>query len=89
MTTNALDTAMLIHAYAGVAGQIPLGDAEALVTGVDHMDAVLPIIDPTAYRDLLINRDSPLNRRLYRAFLAFRREVEAIRGEIAAREAAS
>lgn len=66
-----------------LANCISLDDAKALVDEIERTDTLMPFIDPTAY--LQICHTLPVHLRVARAFLAFRRELEACLAEEASR----
>mgnify|MGYP001014322138 FL=1 len=58
---------------------ISLADAQAVAAELSRMDALMPILDPTGYRAILPQRAG--HARFIAAFVAFRRELEALREE--------
>jgi hypothetical protein len=78
-TQPADATLDMVQAFARVATCVSVVDAEALLREIEHTDAIMPILDPTAY--MKIGANIPGHRRLVRAFLAFRRELREITGQ--------
>lgn len=56
---------------------VTIEEAAAVVAEFERWDTVMPIVDPTAWRET--RKTAPDNLALARAFLAFRREVEKLR----------
>lgn len=64
----------LMNNIAQQAYLVPLDAIQACLAELDHVDAVMPITDPTAYRK--ISPNIPGHRAMLRAFLAFRVVIE-------------
>lgn len=75
---RAAETMHQIYAICGLARAVELEDVRAAVNAVSRLDAVLPILDPTAYQDLIHNPNSDANRELLSAFSTFRHAVERV-----------
>lgn len=55
---------------------VPVADVERLVQEIEQTQAIMPFIDPTGYRE--IARTLPHHLQVVRAFLAFRRTLDAV-----------
>ena len=55
---------------------VPLADVRAVYDAIARVDTILPIVDPTAYRNLLGTLGG--HREFVRAFLDFRQALERI-----------
>ncbi len=75
---RAAETIRSIAIYAGLARSISLEEVQEAVNGVSRMDAVMPMLDPTAYRALVYSKHSNANRELVAAFSTFRHAVEKV-----------
>ena len=64
----------MVDACARMALIVSVDDARRLVAEFDHMDGLMPILDPTGYRK--IQRNLPGHRRVAAAFLAFRQIIQ-------------
>jgi hypothetical protein len=74
--TNIDEIGLLLATYVRVAMMIRIEDIENLVRAVDREETILPLLDPTKYV-----RDAPnlsMTLKVGRAFLKFRKELEAI-----------
>ncbi len=80
MSRDPRDFVEALGAISRLASLIPTEHVEAFLAETERMHAVMPILDPTAYRDIIHNPDSERWVRLVRAFLTFRREIDAIKG---------
>lgn len=68
-----------MRALAGLLLHIPVADVEAVVNELRFVDAAMPIVDPTGYRNIM--RTKPGHDKLAHAFLRFRRELEELLDE--------
>lgn len=76
---NTLDTYTHMQTIARLVALIPLADVKAVVNELSFIDAAMPIIDPTRYREIMPTK--PDHDRFARAFLRFRQELESFRLE--------
>lgn len=76
-TAGEMETKHQIEAVARIALAVDLEAVDQLLHRLSWIDAVGPVVDPTAYRDVMGN--IPDHRKLIRAFAAFRRELEGFR----------
>ncbi len=67
----------VILSLARTAQPIPVDQVQLLIETANRADAIMPILDPTAYRDGMDNLED--QRILANGFLAFRRAVEEVR----------
>jgi hypothetical protein len=67
MTVETMTTKDQIDTFARMALMIPLADVEAVARDIELTHTIMPLTDPTAYRDLL--RTLPGHTALVRAFL--------------------
>lgn len=74
--TDVAETMKQIELYAGLANLIPLADAQAVLDEIGRTETLMPILDPTAYRNIMGN--IPGHARLVRAFVTFRSALEEI-----------
>jgi hypothetical protein len=79
VTVETMTTKDQIDTFARMALLIPLADVEAVAEEIELTHTILPLTDPTAYRDLL--RTLPGHTALVRAFLRFRRDLEHLVNE--------
>lgn len=70
------DIKQQIEIIGQLAMHIPLADAEDVLRAIDRVHTILPIVDPTAYRNILGTIDG--HRDLVAAFATFRRELDRI-----------
>lgn len=77
---SAAETMHQIYAYAGLARLITVEDVRNVEAGLSRYDTVMPILDPTSYRDTITGPNSDANREIVGAFATFRRELERIVG---------
>jgi len=71
-------TLEVIQAIARSASVVSVEDTKAVLREIERTDALMPIVDPTSYMSMA--RTLPQHRRLVRAFLAFRRELDDLAG---------
>ena len=76
---STLDTYTQMQTIARIVSMIPLEDVQAVVTELGFIDAAMPIVDPTRYRQIMPTK--PDHDRFARAFLRFRQELESFRPE--------
>lgn len=74
---DTLGTYEQMQMIARLAAMIPLVNVQAVVTELDLIDAAMPIVDPTRYREIMDTK--PGHDRFARAFLRFRKELEDIK----------
>ena len=67
-------TKHLVDTCARLALAVSVDEARRLVREFDHMDGLMPILDPTGYRQVM--RNLPGHRRVAEAFLAFRQVLQ-------------
>jgi hypothetical protein len=79
LTIETMATKDHIDTFARMALMIPLADVEAVAREIELTHTIMPLTDPTAYRDLL--RTLPGHTALVRAFLRFRRDLEQLVNE--------
>ena len=76
-TGNEIRTKSALENACRIAAQIPLADVEDYVTRWDWFHSLGCMIDPTNYRDFVVTDLGKGHEKLARAFLAFRKELEA------------
>lgn len=69
-------TKQLVDNAARMALLVPVEDARALVQEIERTDTLMPLLDPTGYRAIMDTL--PQHRKLAKAFLAFREELEKL-----------
>lgn len=74
----AANTHKRIQVLSALAYDISDEEIAGLRAGISRIDTVLPITDPTAYRDLLSNSNVDANRELVETFSAFRSALNRI-----------
>lgn len=62
-----------MRSLASLILHIPLADVQSVVDEMRLIDAAMPIIDPTGYREIMPTK--PDHDRFARAFLRFRKEL--------------
>jgi hypothetical protein len=77
------ETLELIRAYTPLAMGFDLEDVGALAHELEMQHAIMPIKDPTYYRDNMKNLQD--NQRIVAAFYKFRRTLEELKEEMLAR----
>ena len=75
-TQELTDTKSQMELIGKLALLMPLADVRAVADGIERVDTILPIADPTAYRDLLGTLAG--HRDFVCAFLDFRKALERI-----------
>lgn len=68
-----------MRSLASLILHIPLADVQSVVDEMRLIDAAMPIIDPTGYRNIM--RTKPGHDKFAHAFLRFRRELEELLDE--------
>lgn len=76
MSLEHQETLIQIQTMARLIRNISIEDAQALAAEIDHIEAVLPMLDPTAW--MRIANTEGGHRELVQAFLTFRRTVEEL-----------
>lgn len=74
--TDTLGNYEQMQAVARIAALIPLDDVQAVVRELDLIDAAMPIMDPTRYREIMGTKGG--HDQFARAFLRFRQELAAL-----------
>lgn len=75
---EAAETMQQIYAFAGIARLVSVDDCRNVRDSIGRYDAVMPILDPTSYRDTITGENHEANREILRAFMTFRSELERI-----------
>ena len=65
-----------IHTFSQMALYVSVEDVRRVVVELEHTASAMPILDPTAWREIAGNYEG--HERLARAFLVFRQELERI-----------
>jgi hypothetical protein len=73
----------MITGLAQSAQLIPIDKVKLLIETVNRAETIMPIFDPTAYRDGAENLDH--QRTLARGFLKFREAIEQVKSDAAPR----
>lgn len=70
------ETLIKIRTYCGLAMEIPKQDVSTVLCEISRTHALMPIIDPTAYKQISANAED--NENLVNAFFKFRSEIGRI-----------
>lgn len=72
------ELAIQVRVHAELALMVPIDEIEAMQHALSRQEAIMPIIDPTRYRDTMGEIEH--GRRLLGIFLRYRKELDELAG---------